>query len=42
MYFLKNQLIILSIIKNNNKEIDFELNNFLKKIKIQILFLVSN
>jgi hypothetical protein len=28
MYFLKNQLIILSIIKNNNKEIDFELNNF--------------
>jgi hypothetical protein len=31
MYFLKNQLIILSIIKNNNKEIDFELNNFLKK-----------
>jgi hypothetical protein len=31
MYFLKNQLIILSIIKNNNKEIDFELNNFFKK-----------
>jgi len=31
MYFFKNQLIILSIIKNNNKEIDFELNNFLKK-----------
>ena len=42
MYFFKNQLIILSIIKNNNKEIDFELNNFFKKIKIQILFLVSN